>query len=224
MAYYRSKKKARKPLPKINHDGSMLSRLSTGTKLYKEIKEIRDILTTGVVIAIDPSCGSASSMPGWAVYRLGFLADSGTIELPVGASLQHRLQILAVCLQEISKKYLPAVLIYEDVPAVRFHASGRTSSGSQASLLKAVGVVLATAGPIEGVGLSPRVWRRLVSASYVKSDQGDAIEMGLIAINIAKEIQNDIATKKKEREERGRGRAGNGTKRRASKSNVPARS
>jgi len=221
MAYYRKQKKARKPLAAINFEGTMLSRLSKGTKLFKEIKDERVCLITGVVLAVDPSCGSISSMPGWAVYSSGQLQDSGTISLPVGETLQLRLQTLAAGLEKIVKVYNPDVLVYEDVPAVRFHSSGRTSSGSQASLLKAVGVVLAVPIVSAAIGLRPSVWKRLVSASYTKSDENDAVEMGSIAIKIAQEIQNDIHSKGEAKEKRRL--AGRGVKSRANKSNVPAR-
>lgn len=155
------------------------------TVLYKEVRRLAPILTTGRVLAIDPSCGSTSSMPAYALYEAGTLVTSEEILLPLEESLHHRLRHLA---EELDKLPTADILIYEEIPAVRFHASGRTSAGSQASLLKAVGVVMACAWAKEAIGLRPSVWKRLVRPGYIKSDIADAIEMGYIGIALASHI------------------------------------
>src|SRR5574343_1157995 len=92
------------------------------TVLYKEVRRLSPILTEGRVISIDPSCGSSSSMPAYAMYEQGKLVMAEEIPLQVEDTLHHRLRQLA---EELDKLPTADILIYEEIPAVRFHASGR---------------------------------------------------------------------------------------------------
>lgn len=75
------------------------------------------------------------------------------------------------------------ILIYEEIAPRRY---GGGSAHGHASLLKSVGTVLSCAPASIAIGLRPTIWKRLVSKSYVKSDEADAMEMGRIAIEIAR--------------------------------------
>jgi hypothetical protein len=155
------------------------------TVLYKQIRREWELLVTGRVIAIDPSCGSSSSMPAYAIYEQGRLLESSIIRLEPDLPLHKRLYTLRHRLDMISPT---DILIYEEIPPVRFYGNGRTSAGSQSSLLKSVGVVLASIKADVAIGMRPSVWKKLTQASYVKSDRADAEEMGRIAIEIATHI------------------------------------
>lgn len=156
------------------------------TDLYREARHAANLLIKGNVVAIDPSVGSTSSMPGWAIYLSGRLAISGTFDIPIGRPLSERLQILGIKLRSLYKTYNPDVLVYEDIPSQRY---GGGNAEAHASLLKAVGAILAVRGPRATVGMKPTVWKRLVRDTYVKGDREDAEEMGWIAIEVAKEME-----------------------------------
>lgn len=169
---------------------SRIEDIKPSTVLYKDVRQLAPQILGETIISIDPSCGSSSSMPGYAVFRAGELIDSGVLSLSVGADLHIRLQELLAELDILILEHEPTILVYENVPAVRFHKGGGTSSGSQASLLKAVGVVMAGAHCTYAVGLRPSTWKRLVTPTYVKGDETDAIEMGGIVLRLAKHIMD----------------------------------
>lgn len=157
------------------------------TQVYEQASKCTQFLLGGVVIAVDPSIGSTSSMPGYAVYRAGQLVESGILSVHPGNSVPHRLNQVSVKLRQLYNEYIPDVLVYEDIPAQRHGGS----AVSHASLLKAVGAVLSVAGPEYYVGIFPVTWKRLVSPGYVKSDEQDAIELGRIVIELAKRIEEE---------------------------------
>jgi hypothetical protein len=169
--------------------------IGKGSKVYLEVSNNIKGLTMGVVVAIDPSVGSSSSMPGWAVYRVGVLVESGIISLPREKALVPRLRALARSMRDIYRKYLPDVLVYEEIPAQR-HGMGNAEA--HASLLKAVGVILSIEGPEAAVGIYPVSWKGMVSDHYIKGDEEDAREIGRIVIEHAfLQQQQTTATKKK---------------------------
>jgi len=170
--------------------------IGKGSKVYLEVANNIKGLTMGVVVAIDPSIGSSSSMPGWAVYRASILIESGVISLPREKALVPRLRALARSMRDIYRKYLPDVLVYEEIPAQR-HGFGNAEA--HASLLKAVGVILSVEGPETAVGIYPVSWKGMVSDHYVKSDEEDAREIGRIVIAQAFLQQQATEVVKKEK-------------------------
>lgn len=156
---------------------------------YKAIRKVLKPLLEGVVLCIDPSCGSkgeTGSLPGWAVSVGGKLMGSGVIHLPVEEDLWVRLQALHHGLRALVKEYDPDVMVYEQIAPRRY---GGGSAHSHASLLKAVGVTLSVSGPSAYVGLRPTVWTRWKRSTYVKGDRADAVEMLYIALATAQEIE-----------------------------------
>lgn len=142
-------------------------------------------LVRGVVLVVDPSMGSSSSLPGWAVYSGGDYADSGVLEVHTEGSHWHRLKEVYRQLENLSKAWLPGVCVYEQIP-VSAHA-GR-SQVSHASLLMALGVTMAAVEADGFVGIAPVSWKRFISPGYIKSDEADAVEMGRIVIAMANEM------------------------------------
>lgn len=162
--------------------------ISETVKEYKEIRATLKPLLDGVVLCIDPSCGSkgpTGSLPGWAVSLGGQLQASGVIELPVEEDLWVRLQALHHGIRRLVKEYNPDVMVYEQIAPRRY---GGGSAHSHASLLKAVGVTLSVSGPTAYVGLRPTVWTKWKRSTYKKSDEADAIEMLWVALETATEI------------------------------------
>lgn len=168
----------------------MASKLKTkylptpGTNIYNSVVYNLKLLTEGRILVIDPSIGSLSSMPGYAVYDNGLLLASGVLKIDPKEEMHTRLKEVYRQLRNLSKLHSPDLCIYEDVPV---SAHGGRSAIGHASLLKAVGVTMAAVDAREFLALAPSVWKKRVGPEYVKSDEQDAITMGFIAIEMAKE-------------------------------------
>ena len=167
-------------------------------QLYKNVSPIALELTTCTVLAIDPSIGSSSSSPGWAVYTPKGLYKSGTID--TGGShlpLWKRARKLADEIKSLCEDFGPEVLVYEDIPA-----SSGFNANAQASLLKAVGIVLASSDTEVCLGIHPASWKNYVRPTYTKGDEEDAIEIGWVAIELARHIRKGAATSSTKRTRR----------------------
>ncbi len=161
--------------------------LGKKSKAYISIEGCIKEVLEGLIVSIDPSIGSSSSQPGWAVYREGNLLHKGTFSIEPTKSIPGRLQDLHNYVRKLYNKYPPDVLIYEDIPAQR---QGGGNAVAHSSLLKAVGAILAVPGPRKHVGIMPISWKSEARATYVKSDVNDAIEMGYVVIQVARRILN----------------------------------
>jgi hypothetical protein len=171
--------------------------ISKGSKADIAIRKHGKQLLRGVALCIDPSIGSNSSMPGWAVYSAGILIESGTIEIDVVKELPPRLQALARKMYQLIQRWAPDVLVYENIPAQR-HGGGNAES--HASLLKALGVILSVAGPSGYIPLLPVVWKKHARPEYRKGDESDAIEIGYVALTIARHYEAEPKKNKKKEE------------------------
>lgn len=160
--------------------------LGKDSQAYSQIQGCLLPLMSGVVVAVDPSVGSTSSQPGWAVYIQGELRASGTFSINPELPIWERLRILAYSMRKLYQEWDPDVLVYEDILAQA--KGGNRNAGGHASLLKAVGAILSISGPDHCVGLYPISWKRMARTTYVKGDENDAIEIGWIAIEEAKRI------------------------------------
>lgn len=161
-----------------------VSEISPKTKLYQEVEPRLNDLLYSVVLVIDPSIGSSSSSPGWAVYNAATLDAAGTID--TGGShlpLWKRARALADEIRGLCDDFAPTLLIYEDIPA-----TSNFNANAQASLLKAVGIVLASSTTDDCLGIHPASWKNYVRPSYTKGDKEDAIEIGHVAVALAKHI------------------------------------
>lgn len=155
------------------------------TDLYQDVAAALTLLLRGTVISIDPSVGSTSSMPAYAVYYKGKLVSANIIPIDKHSTIPERLQALHIAIHEIYKEWKPDILVYEDIPSQRY---GGGNAEAHASLLKALGAILAVRGPRATVRSKPMVWKRLARSTYVKGDKEDAIEIGYTAIELARFI------------------------------------
>lgn len=171
--------------------------LAKTTRAYDEILKFGGLVLKGRTLVIDPSIGSSSSMPGWCALDQGEEVGSGIIEIVVSRDIPDRLQQLHAGMRQLISTWKPDILVYEDIPAQR-HGGG--NAVAHASLLKALGAILAVPGPVGFIGLHPLTWKRLVRDSYVKSDEGDAREMAFIVVELARWIHEE-AEKKAQKEE-----------------------
>lgn len=175
--------------------------------MAKKIQAILDIekcwkqILEGKILCIDPSSGSHSSMPGYALYDNCELKESGIIEIDsINETLPIRLRELAVCLQNDFGRY--DVLVIEAIPPI--HGGGRrfnSHAKTHASLLKSCGTILGAVDRAHTVSLHPRTWQKWKDDNYVKSDQADAEYIGVAAIAMAKKEKERLekAAKKKEK-------------------------
>jgi hypothetical protein len=150
--------------------------------LNADLKLAGKLPLTGTVVVIDPSIGSTSSLPGYAVYVRRKLKESGVLQVKRSGSLQDRLQQLAKELRALYKKYDPDVLVYEEIPPRRY---GGGNAEAHASLLKSVGAILSVTGPKYYIRIKPLIWKKLVTEEYEKGDEADAIEMGRIVLELS---------------------------------------
>lgn len=169
--------------------------MSKTSKAYEMISKARLGLTEGIVVCIDPSIGSSSSSPGYAVYIAGDLSESGVFDIPAHLAFHEKAQQLAYNVRKLYTKYDPDVLVYEEIA---LQGAGRAIS-SHVTLLKAVGIVLSVPGPDHVVGIYPVSWKKLVRPTYVKGDKEDAEEIGYICIQQAKEIIEEDGRKQERR-------------------------
>lgn len=154
---------------------------------------IPEVLTG--LLSIDPSVGSASSMPGWAFYLKGELLASGTIKIGVNLPLERKMQILKYEMDKLYERFSPEVLAYEHItPLFRGgNGFGGMDANSHVSLCKGLGAILAAGTdvcPKYYVKVRAAVWKKLVSKSHIKGDEADAQEIGRIVIDLAKFIQS----------------------------------
>ena len=167
-----------------------ISDINKKSKMYQAVAVLSAELCAGTILIIDPSIGSSSSSPGWAIYKAGNLIDSGIIH--TGGSHLHlwqRARRLKAALETLCSEYNFDVLVYEDIPAT----SG-FNQNAIASLLKAVGIVLACTTSSHVLGVHPASWKNYVRPEYTKGDKEDAIEIGYIAISLAERIRKERNT------------------------------
>lgn len=170
--------------------GASRSSSSTRTVLHKSVRRHVDQILDGTLVSIDPSCGSSSSDPGYAIYRRGELIESGIIPLNKERELPYRLQELRTALSDKFRR-VPGVLVVEHIPPRRF---GRGSATSHSSLLQAMGVALASTDAEVLLRVRPRDWQRLAAPIWsreTKSDEADAVAIGWAIIRLARELRGD---------------------------------
>lgn len=169
--------------------------MKSSSVYYKRIKKIAKFIAEGNVLSIDPSCGSASSLPGWAHYQAGVLVNSGVIKVDITQDLYHRLKVIADEVKTLSFNCNASVLVYEDIPTGKFGRFGMNKT-SVASLQRALGATMGASMADHSIGIRPNVWKKLARPSYKKGDERDAIEMGYIICKVAREILDDKPKKK----------------------------
>jgi hypothetical protein len=157
------------------------------SKIKLAIGRCKGKVLTGTLLAIDPSIGSGSSMPGWALFQGGVLMESGIIQLPpFGAKHQRLRRILEVLQNEFEEP---------DIFAIE-HISPSTTRWNT-SLIMARAVMLAAQKWKVVLHVAPRTWRARCPKDYTKTDEGDAIQIGRACIQIAQELSCPKQGKKK---------------------------
>jgi len=155
------------------------------TLLSKITKKVAKEILGGTLLAIDPSCGSASSQPGYAIYREGVLTESGILEIEsISRDVGYRLRDLRSMLSDLSEENHIDVLVVEHIPARRYGGGG---AAGHASLLNAEGVCLASVDAPRILRVRPQTWHSMKPEGWEKTDTWDAIAIGHCVIKIARE-------------------------------------
>lgn len=173
----------RRVRPMLEQTGPKLPGKSS--QIYAEIQQALPLLLKGNVMSVDPSVGSNSSMPAFAIYQEGELLTSGTLNIDTSMPNWYKLKQVYRQLRNLSKQYKPDVCVYERVPV---SAHGGRSQVSHATLLMASGAVIAAVDARAFVGIMPVTWKKYTDANYQKSDEQDAIYIGLAAIEMARQM------------------------------------
>lgn len=143
-------------------------------RFYNQVRQARNDIMKGKMVAIDPATGSSSYL-GYAYFDKGKLVEKGVINIPKSLPLFKRLQITH---EELKNKFNPIdVLIIECL------------AGMKNDALKFVtGVTMVSIEYEELIFLKPRIWHIIRPPNYIKSDEDDAELIGLAAIEICKEL------------------------------------
>jgi hypothetical protein len=153
------------------------------SEIQEKVRQNRNLILKGYMLVIDPSIGSSSSLPGFAVYRNGKLTESGVLKMNIGASKHKRLHELVSILQKEFE--VPDILGMELIAGPAFGVM-RWNINAFHSLIRSTGAIMA-AYPVETViEVPPSVWKKTIDDDYVKSDEMDAIYIGRYLILSAK--------------------------------------
>ena len=143
------------------------------SRLHKQLQDHVETLRTGTLLAIDPSSGSQSSQPGYAIFKAWQLLDSGIIRIKPRAALSNRLFELADALRQDFDT--PDILATEGISII-MSGSGFAGPG-MVSLQRAIGVVQ-SCFPVPCLEVAPVTWRKYIPSTYIKTDENDAIMIG----------------------------------------------
>jgi hypothetical protein len=144
---------------------------------YARIKLNKNAIAGGLVVAVDPSSGG-SSLPGYAIFRAGILERSGAVPITKGLPIEQRLRILYDFLNNLD--CTPDVLVIEHIGMSHTHQFLHWSIGSCISAIRAPVFIEC---PI-------MVWKLVAKqdSEYAKGDEADAICMGQVVIERAKQV------------------------------------
>ena len=144
------------------------------------------LLLTGTVVCIDPSIGSKSSQPGYAVYIKGELEDSGFIDLGTAATgtVAQRLHKFRMTLELDFPT--PDIVVVERI-VINPKAVGYNNV-SVLKLNQAVGVTMSQ-WDVPVIEVSPMSWKATAKTldNYEKSDEWDSVALGWCCLTKAKE-------------------------------------
>lgn len=165
------------------------------SKTVLQIETCIDKILNGTLLSIDPSIGSTKSSPGWALFVNGQLAGSGLVKIDKTLPRNKKLYELN---RQLKEDFLtPDVVAVEDIPMVQFNRAVPMNANSLGTLQRAVGAISSAWNIDAFIEVHPASWQRWKPEDYVKSDEADAICIGLCVIGLAKEIQDKLVKKYK---------------------------
>lgn len=162
------------------------------SKTYQSILPHYQAILEGNILAVDPSTGSQSSMPGYAWFEKGELKESGIFQIDTGMNRSKRLYEISRTIRE--EFPTPDGLLVEYIPPVRYGRGGMNTIALMA-LQKAVGAIIASHPYEVFIEVPTSAWLKHKPSNYKKTDEWDAICIGLCVVNTALEIKKEIDKK-----------------------------
>jgi hypothetical protein len=164
----------------------------------KRLVGIEDLALDGTLLAVDPSCISHGSLPGYAWFNKGKLVETGTISgIRPTETLEKRLQFLGkFCREEFEE---PDILAIEHI-----QMGGRIS---MQSTIRATGAIIGNFETEHVISVSPLTWQSAAIKNLklsgnsdfekykdykarIKGDEEDAKWIGRLIIELCKELIN----------------------------------
>jgi hypothetical protein len=178
--------KKSRPKTSSTNEPKVSSKRRKKGKLEAEVIACRPNLQ-GTVLVIDPSSGSELSVPGFALFQNQTLIESGTLEISRTKRSYERLRELALTL---GASFGPVdTLVVEYIPPFMSASGGGFRTQAVVNLHRAVGVIMACVTWKSLLQITPGTWhawvRRNVAGEYAKSDEKDAIAMGMTILSLA---------------------------------------
>lgn len=157
--------------------------MNTSSNSFKMIAPHAELILSGTILAIDPSTGSKSSMPGYALFVKGKLKECGIIEVDPSLSKTKRLSEINRTLREDFN--IPDILACEYIPPVKYGRGGMNSI-SLMGLQRAIGATMAAFPDSELIEVATKFWMTHHNwKEWKKGDVDDAIAIGMAVINTA---------------------------------------
>ena len=178
--------------------------LKKASEIRAKLWKYRDILLNGRWVAIDPSCISSSSKPGYALFDKGEFVEQGILDVPYRPDLAFRLQGIRQLIQTDIDPYVDLCLIEETpVRPIRTKATAHTEGRSFMNFA-AISSQKQSCGSIKSafrwgkpvIELSAMVWHATASRlgwHVSKEDSDDARLIGETALVLLREVLSGAA-------------------------------
>lgn len=158
------------------------------SKLDVAAKPALPFLHKGTILSVDPSIGSASSMPGYSLVVDGVMVDSGILSINPRENASKRLAAIQIQLNLLTPN--PDVIVIEKIaPMLSCGGAGVIQ------LHWACGVVLATYPNAVPVMVPNQTWKKFLrdhGINYKKSDENDAIVLMLTLYSVLnRQLKNE---------------------------------
>jgi hypothetical protein len=160
-----------------------------GGKGAEDCRRLGEFLR-GRVLSIDPSSGSAQSKPGYAFFVGGQLMCSGIFnEVSSNVPFFKKMRAIAEHMEQFGE--VDCLLVENIAPFMSAGGSG-FRTGGVTNLHKSIGAVMAGANAKTCIEVQPMAWHSFVNKrpwlfegykEYPKSDEHDAITIGLFALH-----------------------------------------
>lgn len=167
----------------------MMPVVNKTTKLYKMVKPIAREILDGRLLAIDPSTGSISSMPGYALFEKGELVESGIIQVRVQDRKNVRLHAIAQTLRTEFPNV--DVLAIENIPPVSYNRKGAMSGWSIVAIQRSIGAII-SCFDCEYIEVAPKLTGKFRPEGQEKSDEMDAIGIGNATLQAARQAAEEL--------------------------------
>lgn len=144
-------------------------------KIAKELQKYHKEILTGTMLSIDPG----STSPGWALWKLGRLVDSGVIKTKSTHKISERLATIHDFMEGLPQADFVAI---EKIGMIR----GKGRAQAHRYLFWSLGAITAATRTKSLVEIPQSMWFKFRDRTYTKGDEADAILIGRTAIAITK--------------------------------------